>query len=205
MKSPLNPHSAIQIVRFFDLCFKQGVIDAYNFGNDYDAREFVQKHKEAWDFGVLGEPDDYDWEMWRFTLYRWGRYSHFTTFARTYIYTITTKNYPWYFLPYCMRFYLMGIEEWLEYPQPTNLEIFKAEGKVHWKPMPPTQRKITINDTIDYMQEFAYLYRRVPKDERQMNANTLDEYCKAIHTLTRKYNAKKKKVRIIERKEEEDL
>ena len=193
MVSPLNRHSAPQILRFFDLCFKQGVIDAYNFGDDYGAKEFVEKHKAAWDFGVLGEPDDYDWEYWRFTLYRWGRVNGFKGFAENYIYRISTKNYLWHFLPHCMRFYLLGIEEWLEYPQPTMLEAFKQEPKVHWKPVPANQRKMDVMDFVSYMHEWAHEYKRVPEEERQFAASTFDEYAKAIHTLNKKYNAAKKK------------
>lgn len=195
MRSPLNRTSAPTILRFFDLCFKQGVIDAYEFANDYDAKVFWRKHKEAWDFGVLGEPDDYDWEMWRFTLYRWGRLNHFTKFTETYIYKITKKNYLWYILPYCMRFYLMGIEEWLDYPAPQNIERFKKESKIHWKPMPSHLRKITKNDWISYMQEFVYTFRRSPLSEgedRVMSWKTFDAYEQAIHDLTRGYDTEKK-------------
>ena len=60
---PLNRTTAPQVVRFFDVCFKQGVIDAYNYHDNYGARDFLQRFKESWDFGVLGEPEDFDWEI----------------------------------------------------------------------------------------------------------------------------------------------
>ncbi len=201
MRTPLNRSTAPTIIRFFDLCFKHGVIDAYVFADDYGAREFVQKHKEAWDFGVLGEPDDFDWEMWRFTLYRWGRMNHFMKLAENYIYRITKKNYLWYILPFCMRFYLMGIEEWIEYPDPSKIEIFKNENKVHWKPVPPHLRKITTNDFISYMQEFAYEFRRSPLsqgEDRIMVTRTMDGYIQAIHDMTRKYGVKTIRIKDLE-------
>lgn len=194
-RQEINRTNAPQILRFFDLCFKQGVIDACNYADDFEAREFLEKHKAAWDFGVLGEPDDFDWELWRFTLYRWGRANKFKHFVITFVYGITKKNHVWYFLPYCMRFYLMGIEEWLQNPNPVKLEQFKQENKVHWANVPAAIRKITTNDMIAQMQEFAYLYRRVPKEERQFNAVTLDAFARAMHDLTRPY-ATRKKVRI---------
>lgn len=193
MTEPLNRKSAPRIIRFFDLCFKQGVMDAYNFADDYGARDFVNQHREAWDFGVLGEPDDFDWEMWRFTLYRWGRQrGGFVKFAENYIYRIVKKNYLWYFLPFCMWFYLMGIEEWLEYPNPSGMELFKNEPKVHWKKVPANLRKMTTNDFISYMQECVYEYRRTPEEGRTMNARTMDAYCQAMHDLTRRYETGKR-------------
>lgn len=187
MRSELNRTTAPQIVRFFDYCFKQGVYDAYNFADDYAARDFLEQHKAAWDFGVLGEPDDFDWEQWRFTLYRWARrVNGLSRFAVTYIYRILKKNYLWYLLPFCMRFYLMGIEEWLDYPNPVGMEMFKLEPKIHWKPMKKF-KKITLTDTISYMQEFTYEYRRVPEEERTMSVETMDNFCMAVHDLTRKY------------------
>jgi len=201
MKTPLNRTTAPTIIRFFDLCFKHGVIDAYEFSDNYEAKEFVQKHKEAWDFGVLGEPDDFDWEMWRFTLYRWGRMNRFMKLAENYIYRIIKKNYLWYILPFCMRFYLMGIEEWLEYPNPGRIEIFKSEGKVHWKQVPAHLRKITTDDFISYMQEFAYEFRRSPLsqgEDRIMVVRTMDGYIQALHDMTRKYGRKTIRIKDLE-------
>lgn len=194
MKCLLNRTTAPIILRFFDLCFKQGVIDAKEYQDDQGARDFLKRHKEAWDFGVLGEPDDYDWEMWRFTLYRWGRRNRFVQFSEGYIYQIMKKNYLWYFLPYCMRFYLMGIEEWLDYPNPNGMAIFKATSKIHWKPMPNRLKKISLNDWISYMQEFVYEFRRSPMSEgedRVMNPQLFDTFELAIHDLTRTYKSGK--------------
>lgn len=195
MRCPLNRSTAPTVIRFFDLCFKQGVYDAYDFADDYGAREFLEKHREAWDYGVLGEPDDFDWEHWQFTLYRWGRANRFTKFVQTFIYGITTKNLMWYVFPFCMRFYLMGIEEWLANPNPTKLELFRHEGKIHWKVMPNSLRKMTTNDYISYMQEFVYEFRRSPLSEgenRIMVPATMDTFCAAMHDLTRKYVTGKK-------------
>jgi hypothetical protein len=196
--NPLNRTSAPQIIRFFDLCFKQGVIDGCNFTDDYGAKEFVEKHKGAWDFGVLGEPDDFDWQMWRFTLYRWARYNHMTPFAENYIYKIVKKNYLWCLLPFCMRFYLMGIEEWIQYPNEAALERFKHESRIHWAPQTNSSlRKMTKSDIHSYMLQFAYEYRRAPEEVRVMNVLTMDGYCQAVHDLNQKY-VKISKIRIPE-------
>lgn len=187
----LNRTTAPVVLQFFDLCFKQGVLDAYKYGDDYEARDFMDRHKEAWDFGVLGDPEDFDWELWRFTLYRWARRHHFMKFSQNFIYRIIRRNYLWYFLPYCMRFYLMGIEEWLEYPNPSKIELFKKEKKIHWKPVESHLRKLMTCDYISYMQEFCLEYRRNPlstEERAPMTASTMDAFCMAIHDLTRGYD-----------------
>lgn len=111
-----------------------------------------------------------------------------TKFSENYVYCIVRKNYLWYLLPFCMRFYLMGIEEWLEYPNPVAIERFKLNSRSHWAPQKNLSlQRITVNDFISYMQEFVYAYRRVPEDKKTMNAGIMDGYCQAIHDLTRRY------------------
>lgn len=195
-RDPLNRTTAPMVLRFFDICFKQGVLDAYNFTNDYGAKEFLDARKEDWRFGVLGEQDDFDWEMWRFTLYRWARQNHMMKFAESYLYRITKINYLWCLLPYSMRFYLMGIEEWLSYPNPSGIELFKHEGRVHWSPV-HKPRKITKSDFRFYMQDFAYQYKRLPEEQRPISYSTMDEFTKAIYDLNHNY-VKECKVRISE-------
>lgn len=188
INSPLNRTNARQILRMFDICFKQGVLDAYEFSDDYGAREFYDQHKAEWDFARLGDADDYDAEIWRFLMYRWARKNSMKQFSESYIYKVTRKNYLWCFLPYCMRFYLMGIDEWLSYPYSMNIELFKNEKNVHWRKMDKGEsRKMDKGDFIAYMHEFALDYRRLPEYKKFIATNTMDGYCKAIFALTRKY------------------
>ena len=191
MKTWYNRGFARTAVNFFDLCFKQGVLDACNFGDDYTAKDFLDQHGTDWTFGVLGEPDDFDWRMWRFTLYRWGRTRGFMRFSEEYIYRIQGKGSQWSFLPFCMRFYLMGIKEWLEYPNPTGIELFKKSPKAHWKPVPKGPKKMSVKDFIFYMQGFVFDYQRVPEEKREIDCKVLDAYCSAIYTLTRQYVKKR--------------
>mgnify|MGYP006988898266 CR=1 FL=1 len=183
----LNRTTAPQVIRFFDICFKQGVFDAYNLGDDLEAKAFLEERSEDWKFGILGEADDYDWQAFRFTLYWWARKYHMTGLAENYIFKIQTKNYLWCLLPYCMRFYLMGIDEWECYPNPVNIEVFKGQNKVHWDPSADVN-KFTTQDYIYHMQDFAHKYRRLPEDyPYPVSPGVMDEYCKAIYDLTRKY------------------
>jgi len=192
MIKSLNREQAPTIIKFFDLCFKQGVVDAYEFHDDIEAREFVARHREAWDFAVLGQPEPYRWDEWRFTLFHWARRAHgLSGFAMNHIYQITKVCPQWFLLPHCMCFYLMGIEEWLDYPEPTKIQIFLSKPKTHWKPMPLGQQKLDKNDIVICMQGFVYDYRRVDEDLQPFSAAGFDGYAQAMHALTRPYGRNK--------------
>lgn len=186
MINPLNRTTGPQILRFFDVCFKQGVLDAYNLGDDLEARSFLESKKEDWSFGVLGQPDDFDWRSFRFTLYWWARRARMKSLAENYIFKIRVKNYLWCFLAYCMRFYLMGIEEWLAYPNPVNIEVFRSQSKMHWNPSYPV-KNFTRGDYISYMHEMEHDFLRLPEGSRQAAASAMASFISAIYDLTRKY------------------
>lgn len=185
MRSPLNSSTGPQVLRFFDVCFKRGVQDAAALEDDYRVRDFVLKHEEDWSFGVLGEPDDFDWKLFRFVLYRWARAARLTQLAERYLFMIRAVNPYWAILPFCMRFYLMGVKEWLAYPNPMGLDVFRNTPKIHWAPQQGVSKKFTRPDYIAYMQEFSLIHRRLPEDRRLMNARTMDDYCMAIYDVSR--------------------
>lgn len=189
MRDPLNRANAPAIFRLFDACFKQGVIDAGKLCDDISAREFVDKHKAAFTFGVLDDEEEYDWRAFRFVLYRWARLYKLNNLAENYILFIKSGSYLWALLPFCMQFYLMGIEEWLEYPDPGRLELFRHSIKIHWNRNQPL-RNFTKTDYISYMHEMAFAYRKAPEENRVISPTTMDGYCLALYNLTRKYVTK---------------
>jgi hypothetical protein len=183
---PLNRTNASMLAKFFDTCFRHGVMDACAVEDDYAVRAFVAKHQFHGSFGVLGDELDYDWRMFRFVLYRWAREEGMPGLAENYILQIRVKNYLWCLLPYCMWFYLMGAKEWLEYPSAPALEMFKQDHRIHWNPKAKV-KKFKLPDYISYMHEAAYDYRRVPEDERQISTAMMDNYCMAVYDLTRRH------------------
>lgn len=188
--SPLNRTSAAQILQLCALCFKRGVLDAYEFGDDYAAREFLESHSENWTYGVLGEPDDYDWKMWRYSLYRWCRSAKLVKFAETYLYEVKRFNYLFCPIVFSMRFYLMGISEWLDYPNPVGIERFKQERSRRWKP--DGFMKLTRTDIISDMQKIAYDYRRRPEEEQTVRDGVMIDFVSAMFDMTSRYVFKKK-------------
>lgn len=194
MRDPLNRTSAPMIVRFFDVCFKQGVIDACKTDDSFEVGRFIEGHRYDGAFGILGSEYEYecDWEMFRFTLYKWARNAGLRSFAENYLLMIRKKNYLWCLLPYCMQFYLLGASEWLDYPNEMQVERFKMEKKKHWSPNSPV-KAFTLPDYMSYLHEFAYIYRKLPEDRKQVSTAMMEGFCQAIYALTRKYVSNKYK------------
>lgn len=183
MSSILNRTTAPHALRFFDTCFKHGVFDAYELGDDLGAREFLTDRRADWQFGVLGKNDEFDWQMFRFTLYRWARSAGMRTLGENFIFRLTTKGPAWCFLPYCMRFYMLGIDEWLSYPNQMGLELFKGVSKIHWNPNAGV-KKFTKGDYISYLHEFAYEYREADI-EKPVSEQMMEAFCQAMYDLTK--------------------
>lgn len=189
-KDILNRTSAPAIIRMFDVCFKHGVLDAYNMSDDYSVREFVFKHKNKWTFGVIGEHQDFDWRSFRFVLYRWARENGLTTLAENYIIMIRRMDYHWSLLPYCMWFYLMGAQEWLSYPNMSQIELFKLHTRIHWDPSSPV-KKFTRMDYISYLHEACHAYKDPDNENKGASDMAMDSFCEALYDLTREYVKRK--------------
>ena len=182
----LNRTTAKHAMHFFDVVFKHGVIDACEFGNDLDAKEFLDARRADWEFARLGSGEKYDWQAFRYDMYWLARRASMKTFAESYLFKIRSKNYPWCILPYCMRFYLMGVQEWLNYPNPSRIELFKTINRNHWDPNEPAQ-KITNTDIFSYLHGFEFEYRQLPEEGRPVSPVLMTSFNQALFDLTRKY------------------
>lgn len=182
----LNRTTAPHVLRFFDLCFKQGVIDACAYGNDLDTKEFLEAKEADWSFGTLEQPDDYDWQAFRYWAYWLARRNGMKTLAENYFFRIRSHNYVWCVLPYAMRFYLMGIREWLRYPNPVGIEMFKSQNRIHWDPNEKT-KAITKPDIISYLHEFEFQYRRLDIELQPVSETAMSSFIQALFDLSRKY------------------
>ena len=186
MTGLLTRTTAPAVIRFMCYCFRRGVLDAYEFGNDSDAREFYNQKSEDWTFGTLQYSGDSDWKAFRSQLYWWSREAHMKTLAESYIFRIRNRNYTWCILPYCMRFYLMGVKEWLDYPNPGRIELFKQSGNVHWDPASPI-KSITRMDVISYLHTFEFEFRRLEEGTVDVSAASMSSFIQALYDLSRKY------------------
>lgn len=195
MSGLLTRTTAPAAIRLMQACFRHGVLDAYELGNDTDAKDFYNEKSEDWTFGTLQYPECTDWKAFRSQLYWWARESHMKTLAESYIFRIRNMNYTWCILPYCMRFYLMGIKEWLDYPNPGRVAIFKQSGNIHWNPTMPI-KSITRTDIISYLHTFEFEFRRLEEGTLGVSAASMSSFISALFDLSRKY---------VTGKEEEDI
>ena len=189
MRSPLNRTTAPQLIRLFDFCFKQGVIDACNYEDDYYVKEWVESKLESGSYGVIHEPDDdFDWKRWKFTLYRWCRIARLGSITDTYVNNVPCYKGTFLFaiLPITMRFYLEGMREWLEYPNPTNTVIFINTKKIHWKPMKRHLKVINTNDFISMVQEFVF-ERQAKHFDGDLTTRQYDSFATAVWRCVQKY------------------
>lgn len=190
MKLPLNRTTAPQVIRLFDACFKHGVLDACAYEDDYYVREFLTKHKSAGDYGLVHDDENFDWRRWRYILERWCREDRVGTVGETYIGSMHMqryiKTYMFAVIPMTMRFYLMGVEEWLEYPNPYDRELFKQTKKIHWKLVPKHLKVIKTCDFLSYLQEFIY-ERQNMHLQGDLSESQYDSFSRAMFALTRKY------------------
>lgn len=157
--NPITNARCHQIIRLFDYCFKQGVLDASEVDDEFVTNDWLDARRENHDFGLLTDPDGkYDWQRWRFTLLRWCRLAGLRKLGEEFIDGIRNKRvFTYVIFPMSMRFYLLGVQEWLWYPNHANIEYFKHNGKIHWKDFEGSPyQKISTHDWIVYMQQFTY-------------------------------------------------
>ena len=190
-KSPLNRTTAPQVVRLFDYCFRQGVFDACDYGDDIAVQEWLDARLADGQYGLLSEYDEvFFFFYWRLILYRWCRIEKLGGVGERYVDLIHRYKSTSVFalLPIAMRFYLMGIQEWLEYPNQNNMAFFKQTKKIHWKPMASHLRKIRTSDYISYIQEF--IFERTQKHfEDDLSPSRYDGFATAMWRCTQKYYA----------------
>lgn len=188
-KCPMTRANGPQVIRLFDYCFRQGVFEACDFGDDMMVQEWLDARLADGGYGLLSEyGEDFDWKRWRLVLYHWCRLGRIGRIAESYVDVIHRFRSTSMFalLPICMRFYLMGIEEWLAYPNPNNIVLFKQRNKIHWKPVPDHLRQIRTADFISYVQEFVY--ERVNKHfEDDLSQSRYDGFSTAVWRCNQKY------------------
>lgn len=187
MNCPLNRTSSKKMILLFDYCFKQGVLDACAVEDDYAVQEWVNERFKDGKYGVLSDPDNtFEWKHWRFVLYRWCRNIRLPSLGEGYIDRVrSTSNFYFVALPMAMRFYIMGVQEWLEYPNPNNTVVFKQTAKIHWKPVPKHLKKMNVDDFISYIQEFVYEAKN--RENKEASDASYDSFAMAMWQLTRKY------------------
>lgn len=183
----ITKNNARHLITLFDIAFRHGVIHASEVADDYKCREWVAKIREDHTFGLVNCDWFMDWREWRYTLSRWCRYNRIYTLAESCLDKIKHMNYAWAILPLCMDFYIMGVEEWLSYPNERDLDAFKSRSRIHWKDIEHKMKRIRLDDYIAYAQGFAYERIRSEADlPTAPSAISYNSLCQMIWQYTRK-------------------
>ena len=188
-KDPLNRTTGPQVLRLFDLCFRQGVFDACELDDNVEAKAFLDEKFATGGYGLLLEPSKgYDSRRWQLALYRMCRFENLRSLIETYIDRVHVyKNtYLFALLPISMRFYLMGIQEWLDYPNPNAMELFRHSRKVHWKKTSQHLKAFSKQDYITLVQEFVY-ERQDKQYEGDLPATKYDGFANAVWRCNQRY------------------
>lgn len=194
MRSPITRKSAPEIIRLLDYCYKRGVVDASEVEDDIAVQDWYDTIHNSGRYGLVGFPDEeYDWRRWRFFLIRWCRENRMSNLGFSYIDTLRKVSGFWYvIIPMTMRFYTLGVKEWLEYPNELDIELFKAHTRLRWSDrVPAAMKKMKTDDFISLIQEFIYEFRQYPMLEmKNFPPKSLDNFEYAMWQMTRPRNAK---------------
>ena len=193
MNSPITKKNGTDLLRLMDYCFKRGVVDACEVGDNYAVQTWYDEMLHSGRYGLVSFPDEeFDWRRWRFIIHKWAREQRFPYSCTDYIDGIRkAQGMGFVIVPMTMRFYLMGVGEWLEYPNDLAILMFKAKKFVRWSNKVPSHMKNMKNeDMILLIQEFSYEFKQYPAGEvGNLGPHALDDFEMAIWTAA--HNIKK--------------
>lgn len=186
MRSPITKRNGTDLLRLLDYCYKRGVVDAHEVGDNYAVQEWYDEMLHSGRYGLVGFPDEeFDWKRWRFIIHKWARENRFPRNCTDYISEIRRIHGMQYvILPMSMRFYLMGVCEWLEYPNELAISMFKSCDYSRWSnKVPDHMKKMRKDDFILLIQEFVYEFNQHPSgDIEKLGWNALSDFAVAMWT-----------------------
>ena len=111
MNSPITKKNGTDLLRLMDYCFKRGVVDSCEVGDNYAVQSWYDEMLHSGRYGLVGFPDEeFDWRRWRFIIHKWAREQRFPYACTDYIDGIRkAQGMGFVIVPMTMRFYLMGV------------------------------------------------------------------------------------------------
>lgn len=175
----INRRTARQTFRFFDACYRQGVLDAYNIDDEEKCKDFVNRMKSPKKFSLLYVDYDMTWQEWRAILFRWCITERLIIFADEVLNRIKTySGYLSVFLPIAMDFYCKGILDFVAYPNPTKIVKFKSTKRIYWK----TFTKISAMEFVSDVQLFSFERIRIDAtdEDNGLNKTNYESFCHVV-------------------------
>lgn len=153
--TPINHYSARSLMRLFDQCYKLGVKDGIDVGNESQCEEFCDKMYRAECFGRIVLDYEYSWREWKFRLsqmiYEDTKYRHQ---GLKYFECVTTyASYLACVLPIAMDFYMKGLKDYASYPNSENWVKFNSKSFILWE---KNLRKSTSDEFLRFLTGFCY-------------------------------------------------
>lgn len=171
---PINKYSTRALLRLFDTCYKTGVKDAIDIGNEMQCLEFCEKMYATEKFGRIIYDYEYTWKEWKYRLSQmlFDDIANFRTCTK-YLECIT--HYGSYIacaLPIAMDFYMKGIKDYCQYPNSCNLVRFNEEHNLLWG---KTIKRVSYNDVIRTLTGFCFDRARLDEESIEYKREVLDE------------------------------
>ena len=149
VRNLINNSNLRWVLILFDHFYKMGVIDAMEKTDQWQARDFVSRMRESGTYGTIDRDYSMGWKQWlalvryECSLKKWNALRDLLaciTSSRGYVATI---------LPITMAYYLKGIEDYWDNPNPINKTLFLAKSFYQWGSKIKTRN---INGMIEEVQ-----------------------------------------------------
>lgn len=127
-KRSLTRRDALRITRFLMACYHEGVCDAWKANDDTYCHQYMSRQKRELSYGILDTPA-MNANTYLFTLLLYCRSYRMPDFGRGVIMNMT-RNSP--LLDLCERFYVQGINDYVDNPDYLHMDEFKDEPNSLW-------------------------------------------------------------------------
>jgi hypothetical protein len=171
----------------FDVCYKQGIADAYRYDDINAATEFYDLHHNAVDsFGRLCEIDDlgrisdtrnYDFTRWCTLVSGWAsKCRAFTVLSRVLDYARCYNLFTGVIYVISMDFYLQGIAHYIKNPNKSIVDVIydNPHARLQAANRAKKRKQRTLDDyqleVIDFINHRIDMLLDLPEDERKKHS-----------------------------------
>jgi hypothetical protein len=175
----VNFQTANALIELFDICYKKGVIHAFQIDDENEARYFIENNRKPEHFATLCNTDifgrmvtgnDYTLRQWRHELSFWAQKAQKRLLIEWYLdKSISTHNYSGVAYSLCMDFYLQGIYHFVRNPLSRGgLETFTRNRNVVLEEFDTVNKRKKVRKKDDWMRDIQMLcYERARMEKER--------------------------------------
>lgn len=128
----INKRNLRKVFILFDHFYKMGVIDAMEKTDQWQARDFISRMRESGLYGTIEKDYSMGWKQW-LALVRYECSLKNWLSVRDLLACITSsRGYVATILPLTMAYYLKGVEDYWNNPNPVNKTLFLSKDFNVW-------------------------------------------------------------------------